>query len=127
MVAAIFFVFADLVMTFFNTYVLNIQGELFSFLNLSWGINLLLPGSIAWVNGFLFGVTYRYIIRGDRNSHLNDGAVFAFGIVRGLALLEGNTLIWSGSILLIESIICFALVRLSLDFALRYKLIKPFL
>ncbi|MDJ0636429.1 MAG: hypothetical protein QNJ34_24845, partial [Xenococcaceae cyanobacterium MO_188.B29] len=84
-------------------------------------------GGIAWISGFLFGVTYRYIIRGDRNSHLNDGAVLAFGLVRGLALLEETTVLSSGSILLIESVICFALARLSLDLALKYKLIKPFL
>jgi hypothetical protein len=34
--------------------------------------------------------------------------------------------LWAWSILGIESIICFAIARLSLDFALRYKLIKPF-
>ena len=127
MIAAIFFVFANFSMALFNTYVLLNLGGQFRFLNLSWGINLLIQGGIAWISGFLFGVTYRYIIRGDRNSHLNDGAVLAFGFVRGLVFLEENTIIWSGSVLLIESVICFAIARLSLDFALRYKLIKPFI
>ena len=127
MIAAIFFASAELAMTLLNTNVLLNRGEQFSFFNLSWGINLLIRGGIAWISGFLFGVTYRYIIRGDRNSHLNDGAVLAFGLVRGLVFLEENTLLWSGSILLIESLICFAIARLSLDVALKYKLIKPFI
>jgi len=82
------------------------------------------------VSGFLFGVTYRYIIRDDRNSHLNEGAVFAFGLVRGLALIENN-LIWSKIIsllfLIIQSIICFAIARMVLDLAIKRKLIKPFI
>ncbi len=127
MIASIFFVVADFAGREFNTYVLSIPGEQFSYLQQYGSIDLLIPGGIAWISGFLFGVTYRYIIRGDRNSHLNDGAVLAFGLVRGLALLEETTVLSSGSILLIESVICFALARLSLDLALKYKLIKPFL
>ena len=86
--------------------------------------------AIGAISGFLFGVTYRYIIRGDRNSHLNDGAVFAFGLVRGLALVENN-LVWSELLFLmftiIQSIIYFAVVRFILDLAIARKLIKPFL
>ena len=84
--------------------------------------------AIAFVSGFLFGVTYRYIIRRDRNSHLQDGAVLAFGLIRGLALIEAtdlNLFLWL--LLMFESIIAFAIARLSLDFALKFKLIKPFL
>ena len=89
----------------------------------------LMPLTIGAVTGFLFGVTYRYVIRDDRNSHLNDGAVLAFGLVRGLALIEQN-LALSGllslSTLVIQSIICFAVVRFILDLAIARKLIKPF-
>ena len=81
------------------------------------------------VSGFLFGVTYRYIIRDDRNSHLNDGAVFAFGLVRGLALIENN-LVWSELLWLLfsiaQSIICFAIARFILDLAMSGKSIEPF-
>lgn len=35
--------------------------------------------AIAFISGFLFAVTYRYIIRTDKNGHLKDGAVLAFG------------------------------------------------
>lgn len=94
---------------------------------LNW--NLAIQLLIGAVSGFLFGVTYRYIIRDDRNSHLNDGAVLAFGLVRGLALVE-NTVIVSellslGSLVL-QSIVCFAIARLILDIAIKYKLLKPF-
>ncbi len=95
---------------------------------LNW--ELLLQLSFGAVSGFLFGVTYRYIIRDDRNSHLNDGAVFAFGLIRGLALIENN-LVWSDVLsllfLIIQSIICFAIARFILDLAINQKLIKPFI
>ncbi len=127
MTAAFAFIFIDLMMLVFNTYVLSAPEEQFSYLQVAWEIKLLIRVGIAWLSGFLFGVTYRYIIRGDRNSHLKDGAVLAFGLVRGLALLEETGIFWSGSIMLFESIICFGMARLTLDLALRYKLIKPFL
>lgn len=89
----------------------------------------LLQLAIGLISGFLFGVTYRYIIRSDRNSHLNDGAVLAFGLVRGLALIENNLLLselLSGLWLIIQSIISFAIARYVLDAAIARKLIKPF-
>ena len=93
------------------------------------GGNLLVQLAIGAVSGFLFGVTYRYVIRDDRNSHLNDGAVLAFGLVRGLALIEQNfTLpeLLSGLWLVAQSIICFAIARSLLDLAMARSLIKPF-
>ena len=86
--------------------------------------------AIGAVSGFLFGVTYRYVIRNDRNSHLNDGAVLAFGLVRGLALVESNftlSALLASLFLIIQSVICFAISRSLLDFALARKLIKPFI
>ncbi|MEM7592043.1 MAG: hypothetical protein AAF383_11100 [Cyanobacteria bacterium P01_A01_bin.83] len=92
-------------------------------------ITLLIQLAIFMVSGFLFGVTYRYIIREDRNSHLNEGAVLAFGLVRGLALIEHNLLLselLSGLWLITQSIIGFAIARYILDLAITRKLIKPF-
>ena len=86
--------------------------------------------AIGAVSGFLFGVTYRYIIRDDRNSHLNDGAVLAFGLVRGLALVEPNLVLSELLSLLfplISSLTCFAFARLILDLAIANKFIKPFI
>ena len=99
-----------------------------NFILLVSGDNLLVQLAIGAVSGFLFGVTYRYIIRDDRNSHLNDGAVLAFGLVRGLALIEQNLLseLLSGLLLVAQSIICFAIARLILDLAIARYLIKPF-
>ena len=95
-------------------------------IDLTWMIGL----AIGAVSGFLFGVTYRYIIRSDRNSHLNDGAVLAFGLVRGLALIEKNLdlseLLSLGGFVL-QSVVCFAIARLVLDLTIARKYIKPFL
>ncbi len=129
-IAALSFALADLAFIFLNTFVLARQWESLSLLQVDVGINIFLQGGIGGISGLLFGVTYRYIIRGDRNSHLKDGAVLAFGTVRALALLETTIIFtdrfWSWTILSIESIICFALARWSLDVALKHKLIKPF-
>jgi hypothetical protein len=43
---------------------------------------------VTGFSGFLFGVTYRYVVRTDRNVHLGQGAILAFGLVRGLTVLE---------------------------------------
>ncbi|MCY7282804.1 MAG: hypothetical protein LH679_05045, partial [Cyanobacteria bacterium CAN_BIN43] len=52
------------------------------------GISFLLSGVIAAIAGVLFGITYRYVVRQDQNSHLKSGAVLAFGLVRGLAQID---------------------------------------
>lgn len=93
-----------------------------------------LSGAIASFSGFLFGATYRYILRQDTNTHLKSGAVLAFGLTRGLAQadlsykletsLTSATL--SAGILAVEGILLFALIRLGLDWAFRSKWIRPF-
>jgi hypothetical protein len=104
------------------------EGDRFSSLQVTMGLDLLLRLGIAWVSGFLFAVTYRYIIRDDNNSHLKDGAVLAFSIVRCLALLEGNSHwqedIYSLVVLSGESILGFALVRLCLDLSMKRGWLK---
>jgi hypothetical protein len=92
--------------------------------------SLALAVAIASVSGFLFGITYRYIIRADRNNHLNSGAVLAFGLVRGLARvnihdLELTQLALNG-LILAESISIFAIARYTLDYALTVRWISPF-
>ncbi|BAZ45189.1 hypothetical protein NIES4102_22070 [Chondrocystis sp. NIES-4102] len=92
-------------------------------------LECLLQLAIGAIGGFLFGVTYRYIIRDDQNFHLNDGAVLAFGLVRGLALVESNFYLaglLSLVVLVMQSIICFAIARFILDLAIARKLVKPF-
>lgn len=93
-----------------------------------------ISGAIASFSGFLFGATYRYILRQDTNPHLKSGAVFAFGLTRGLAQADlsyelGTSFISatvSAGILALEGIVLFAVIRIGLDWAFRSKWIKPF-
>jgi hypothetical protein len=94
------------------------------------GIDLLLTIVSAWVSGFLFGVTYRYIIRSDRNPHLKDGAVLAFGLVRGLVFVEVRDNLHGSfyllSLLTIESLFCFVVARFTIDLAIGRNWVKPY-
>jgi hypothetical protein len=78
-------------------------------------LSLSLETAIAIVCGFLFGVTYRYIIRTDRNDHLNDGAVLAFGLVRGLAQVDVSEFVlsqvWIDGLIVGKSVVMFAIAR----------------
>ncbi|MBF2027233.1 MAG: hypothetical protein IGS48_10760 [Oscillatoriales cyanobacterium C42_A2020_001] len=94
------------------------------------GLALLLNGAIAKLSGFLFAVTYRYIIRQDQNPHLKAGAVGAFGLVRGLALVEMGMHSQATALelvmLVVESFLLFGGIRIVLDWALLQGWIKPF-
>ncbi|MTJ46782.1 hypothetical protein [Dolichospermum sp. UHCC 0259] len=93
-------------------------------------LQMLLNGVIAGFSGFLFGVTYRYIIRADANPHLKTGGVWAFGLVRGLTQIEVgwhiNNAVLPFLILAGESILWFALAAFALDTAILRKWLKPF-
>lgn len=82
-------------------------------------MNYWVSGAIAIFAGFLFGVTYRYIVREDQNSHLKSGAVLAFGLVRGLAQVEMSIAAQSDWVPIvsyaIESVVLFTVARLVLD------------
>jgi hypothetical protein len=86
--------------------------------------------AIAIAAGFLFGVTYRYIIRTDCNGHLNSGAVLAFGLVRGLAQVDVGGLepiqILANGLVVLESVVLFAIARAAIDYALSVRWIAPF-
>ena len=131
LLAAMAFTIADLIAILLNNLLFVTWRIQFRLLQVTSGLDSLVALATALVSGFLFGVTYRYIIRNERNSHLKDGAVMAFGLVRGLALLEATVSksdqFWSLAILITEAIIGFAIARYGLDFALRRKFIKPFL
>jgi len=98
---------------------------------LTWqdGVAVFLSGAIAKFSGFLFAVTYRYIIRQDQNPHLRSGAVGAFGLVRGLALVEMS---WQQAtpaalvILVVESFMLFGAIRVVLDWSFAKRWISPF-
>ena len=93
-------------------------------------VSIGLECALAIISGFLFGVTYRYIIRIDRNDHLNTGAVLAFGLVRGLAQLDVGEFelshIWLDGLILVKSILLFSIARYSIDSALARSWILPF-
>ena len=93
-------------------------------------IGLGLAAAISIVTGFLFGITYRYIIRTDRNDHLNSGAVLAFGLVRGLAQIDVSKFelsqIWLDGSIVAESILLFSIARYVLDRALVAGWVLPF-
>ncbi len=86
-------------------------------------------GVVACLSGLLFGVTYRYIIRSDKNPQLKAGGVLAFGLVRGLTQIE---LGWNADTILPclvlagESILWFVVGAIALDTAIQLGWIKPF-
>lgn len=99
---------------------------------LTWqdGTQWIVSGAIAALSGFLFAVTYRYVVRHDQNPHLKSGAVGAFSLVRGLAQAET---IWHRqanfpilAVIVLESFLLFGIVRVVIDIALQQSWIHPF-
>lgn len=86
--------------------------------------------AVALLSGFLFGVTYRYVMRADRNSHLQSGAVLAFGLVRGLAPIQSLRLDWQAALQLglqlTESLLLFGLAALLIDWLMQRGWIQRF-
>jgi hypothetical protein len=84
--------------------------------------------AIAAFSGFLFGVTCRYAIRQDENPHLSSGVILAFGLVRGLAQMNGPDLTPSMLPLIVfavlESIVLFAIAYLGLSASIRFGWVK---
>ena len=111
-----------------NSLVLAKQFEVLAPLQITTVLSLLVKIAIAFFSGFLFGVTYRYVIRDNENEYLKDGVVMAFGLVRGLAPaeVEPNLAFWLCVVLVIESILCFAIARLIIDWAIDRHWVKPF-
>jgi hypothetical protein len=95
---------------------------------LSLNLQDFIRGTIAGFSGFLFGVTYRYIIREDQNVHLQSGAIVAFGLVRGLGQIDVSFSLsqsWVELIILLgESLLLFAVAAVSLDWAIKKGWIK---
>ncbi len=94
------------------------------------GIGFLLSGTIAVTAGVLFGITYRYAIRQDQNSHLKSGVVLAFGLVRGLAQIDVGVMtqgvLLPFVVLALESILLFAVARVVLDRTMSNGWVRPF-
>lgn len=136
--------FAFVVFSLLNTFVLanyfQIFASLRSDLNWHWWVNgalaqfsigkLAVSCGIGFFSGLLFGITYRYIIRSDKNPQLKAGGVLAFGLVRGLTQVEhgwnSNITIWPFLVLAAESLVWFALAAIALDIVIKLRWVKPF-
>ncbi|MEH2352939.1 hypothetical protein [Nostoc sp.] len=113
-----------------NTFVLAKYFQILASLHSDINWHLWVSGAVATFTGFLFGVTYRYIIRSDRNPQLKAGGVLAFGLVRGLTQIElgwnSNGTIWPFLVLAAESLLWFMLAAIALDIAIQFRWVKPF-
>ncbi len=97
---------------------------------------LLLKLGMIGFSGFLFAVTYRYIVRGDLNSHLKSGAILAFACIRSfgaidrdlsaITLLPLTQMALVIAILLLENVAWLAIVQSILETAIQYKWIAAF-
>lgn len=88
-----------------------------------------LKSAIVLLSGFLFGATYRYVVRQDTNPHLRAGAVMAFGLVRGLAQAEISTSQVAPLLLSLrvgESLLLFGIVSIVLDWFMQQGWVKAF-
>jgi uncharacterized membrane protein YesL len=91
--------------------------------------SMLLEGGIAVLSGFLFSVTYRYVVRTDHSFQLKTGAVLAFGLVRGLAQISvtfTSEPYWQAGIRLLESLFMFAAIALLLEGLMQRDWVKRF-
>ncbi|MEH2164276.1 MAG: hypothetical protein V7K38_25315 [Nostoc sp.] len=113
-----------------NTLVLAKYFQILASLHSDINWRLWVSAAVATFIGLLFGVTYRYIIRSDKNPQLKAGGVLAFGLVRGLTQLElgwnSNSIIWPFLVLAAESLLWFVLAAIALDLAIKLRWVKPF-
>ncbi len=115
---------------------LNLPVQLIASFELGSPLILLIKLGMIGFSGFLFAVTYRYIVRRDRNSHLKSGAILAFACIRSFATIEQDlpslTLLpliqatFAITILLLENIAFFAIIQSILETAIQQKWITAF-
>ncbi|MFS0517111.1 hypothetical protein ACEYW6_20670 [Nostoc sp. UIC 10607] len=122
--------FSFAIASLLNTFVLTKYFQTLACLQSEVGWHLWVSGAVATFTGLLFGVTYRYIIRSDKNPQLKAGGVLAFGLVRGLTQIElglnSNSTIWPFLVLAGESLLWFAFAAIALDIAIQLRWVKPF-
>jgi hypothetical protein len=97
---------------------------------------LLVKLGMIGFSGFLFAVTYRYIVRSDRNSHLKSGAILAFACIRSFATIDRDLPTFINlplipvtvaiAILLLENITWLAIVQNILETAIQHQWITAF-
>ncbi len=122
--------FAFVLASLLNTFILSKYFQTLASLQSDVNWDLWVSGAVATFTGFLFGVTYRYIIRSDQNPQLKAGGVMAFGLVRGLTQIElgwnSDNTIWPFVALAFESVFWFGIAASALDIAIKHRWVKPF-
>ncbi|MBN3940546.1 MAG: hypothetical protein V7L21_01325 [Nostoc sp.] len=122
--------FSFVIASLLNTLVLAKYFQILASLQSDLNWHLWVSGAVATFTGFLFGVTYRYIIRSDPNPQLKAGGVLAFGLVRGLTQIElgwnSHSTIWPFLVLAFESVLWFGIAAIALDLAIQFRWVKPF-
>ncbi|NJL47402.1 MAG: hypothetical protein HC929_07800 [Leptolyngbyaceae cyanobacterium SM2_5_2] len=92
------------------------------------GVTFWVSVGIAALSGSLCGLTYRYAVRQDSSSHIRSGVIFAFSLVRGLALVNVGAAVslrgWPFLIACTESLLMFALAAAVLEIALRQQWVQ---
>lgn len=95
-------------------------------------LNLAADLAVAGATAFLFGVVYRYAVRGDAtNSQLKGGVVGAFGLTRGLSLAEGllrggwgGEQVGTAAVGLGQSMLLFGFCAAALELGVRMKWVE---
>ncbi|PZV14722.1 MAG: hypothetical protein DCF20_12110 [Pseudanabaena sp.] len=134
---AIASVFAFFAIALLHHFLKNfLTAQLISSFELSSPLILLIKLGMIGFSGFLFAVTYRYIVRRDRNSHLKSGAILAFACIRSFATIDLDLpkltllplvqLVFAIAILLLENIAWLAIVQSILETAIQHKWIAAF-
>ncbi|XP_071696149.1 uncharacterized protein [Rutidosis leptorrhynchoides] len=94
--------------------------------------------AITVISCVLYGAIYRYIIRRDLDDfHLKTGTAAAFGIVKGMATLDGRSSLGhedgsflshglSGAVCVSENVIVFLLAAAGLDICYKMGILSPF-
>ncbi|WP_434684107.1 hypothetical protein [Pseudanabaena minima] len=133
-IASVFAFFAIALLHHFLQNFLPVQ--LISSFELSSPFILLIKLGMIGFSGFLFAVTYRYIVRRDRNSHLKSGAILAFACIRSfgaidrdlptLTLLPLVQLALVSAFLLLENVAWLAIVQSLLETSIQNKWIAAF-
>lgn len=122
--------FAFAIASLLNTLVLAKYFQTLACLQSDVNWHLWVSGTVATFTGFLFGVTYRYIIRSDKNPQLKAGGVLAFGLVRGLTQIELGWNYYSTIlpflVLAFESVLWFGIAAIAVNIAIQLRWVKPF-
>lgn len=116
----------------------TLAGLPFSIAQVTSSTQLILPSAITFISCALFGVTFRYIIRRDLDdNHLKTGAAAAFGVVKGLAMLDGGPPLelevgsllshaFTGAVNVSENLIIFLFAVVGLEYCIKMRILSPF-